>query len=1041
MHSRSSTPLSIHSVQWSPFMRLIMLSHYLLLAVAALLVFSTSPTAASLVYDPSTPLLLDSYLSDSASRAEGRELSLVTTFPTVFSSDSPTTSTTLPFDIYTGFFSITPTCSLFFQLFSPQSAAVPSSSLPLIISLAGGPGLAATYWTLYGGQTPLTFTVSPSPRLLYHNQSWAEDAHVLLIDSPISVGFSQCSSNPILAANNSQATAHLVTFMNKFLTLFPDFTTQPIYVAGHSYGGRSAPDLAAALSLFSSYSIAGAIIESGLTQWYLSFSETCNGMYQQGLFNHTERRQCNIALEQMRAAIDARDEASACNAVGSVAGMVIAANGGNPYQDWERTVGFTNMDTMVALLNTTEMRLALHTGLSTPYAALPGYSFTDHCSGESVTGLDTVLSESGSGRVLYFASNKDSLLATSTQRLLAATQYNQRTGWNQTVPVALQLAGTNGTRGMLKTDTRLWFATVYNAGHMISITQPALSRQLIANFTRAAVTATATSASPQATPSTALAQWQKLLPPLNRQSRPLRVRDTSAAADVSPAVYLTPYLSLADGPAMAQQASAVSLPHSPLLAPNSTYSGYITIDPKYNSNSFFWFLPSLDHNESAPLILHLSGGPGISSMAMGFLYQHGPFAVDFSSTDPLDTVYRPDNFNEHAHVLYVDNPIGTGFSYTESQLGFRNNSRQVAEDLYELLRQFYLLFPTYRHCRMYVHGVSYAGHFLPTLGWKIHHENGRRGPDEQITFEGLFIASGWMDPPSQTSEEVEFFQSIGRMDLTHTDQLVACSGTDCDLDLYNYVHGDVWELQEARIMAYLSHPSVVSALHAGDRGLAVQSSNDTVTRALRRDPSVRAEVEELLASGYYHVVMYTAEYDVVCAASGVTNFIASLDYTRKSGWEQAVSKEWWKQPTRPASQSRQPPHTTPLQPWQPQPQGIWWSSSPRFTLHHAMIRFAGHLVEQTHLYQAGQIIARVQSWPTLPKSGGEDEKEGFAQTGVGRAFIALIILCIVFGLGAFLDVRQANKEKASRVRSGRGAESTLSTSLLGDDDKYSNATL
>ncbi len=210
------------------------------------------------------------------------------------------------------------------------------------------------------------------------------------------------------------------------------------------------------------------------------------------------------------------------------------------------------------------------------------------------------------------------------------------------------------------------------------------------------------------------------------------------------------------------------------MPPTRRHSGYITIDRALGSHSFFWLLPSLDKNASAPLILHLSGGPGISSMAMGFLYQHGPFAVDQSMTDPLATHYRPDNYNEHSHVLYVDNPIGTGFSYTDSPSGLRKDSREVADDLYELLRQFFLLFPAYRNCRLYVHGVSYAGHFLPTLGWKIHQENLRRGADEQMLFEGLFIASGWMDEPSQLAEEDAFLMSIGRMDIDHTTGWWAC---------------------------------------------------------------------------------------------------------------------------------------------------------------------------------------------------------------------------------------------------------------------------
>ena len=168
-------------------------------------------------------------------------------------------------------------------------------------------------------------------------------------------------------------------------------------------------------------------------------------------------------------------------------------------------------------------------------------------------------------------------------------------------------------------------------------------------------------------------------------------------------------------------------------------------------------------------------------------------------------------------------------------------------------------------------------------------------------------------------------------------------------------------------MSYLTHPSVVSALHAGPGGLHIQSYNSSVNRALSRDPSVKPEVELLLSSGSYRVLAYTAEYDVVCAASGVANFINSLNYTAYTGWESSVGKRWWQQPTRPESQERQPPYTAASQPWPLQSQSILWRYSPNHTLTYAMIRFAGHLIEQTHLYQARELLSFIQALPTLPK--------------------------------------------------------------------------
>ncbi len=218
----------------------------------------------------------------------------------------------------------------------------------------------------------------------------------------------------------------------------------------------------------------------------------------------------------------------------------------------------------------------------------------------------------------------------------------------------------------------------------------------------------------------------------------------------------------------------------------------------------------------------------------------------------------------------------------------------------------------------------------------------------------------------------------------------------------------------------------------------VSSFNDSVNNALANDPSVKDEVEQLLSSGGYHVVMYAAEYDVVCAASGITNFIASLDYDTQvgvgeCGQQGVVASAELDQRGSPVSRRTRPR----CSPGSRSRRASGGRQRPHLTLHHALIRFAGHLVEHTHLYQAGQIIARVQNWPTLPKPEAEEEEHD--GSGVARAAIALLILLLVFAVGAAVQWRMDKRQKAATIRGSSG--STLSTSLLGDDESYNNSML
>ena len=114
----------------------------------------------------------------------------------------------------------------------------------------------------------------------------------------------------------------------------------------------------------------------------------------------------------------------------------------------------------------------------------------------------------------------------------------------------------------------------------------------------------------------------------------------------------------------------------------------------------------MQFSPDAPLILWLQGGPGGSSL-FGLFIEHGPFYV----TEQLDIRPRSTAWSLPYNVLYIDQPAGTGFSFTKSDLGYVTDQERVADDLYEALKQFYTLFPTLLSQDLYIAGESYAGKY------------------------------------------------------------------------------------------------------------------------------------------------------------------------------------------------------------------------------------------------------------------------------------------------------------------------------------------
>ncbi|KAL5233623.1 hypothetical protein ACI65C_001033 [Semiaphis heraclei] len=222
------------------------------------------------------------------------------------------------------------------------------------------------------------------------------------------------------------------------------------------------------------------------------------------------------------------------------------------------------------------------------------------------------------------------------------------------------------------------------------------------------------------------------------------------------ALYLSPMIR--DGRIdEARVACKVRLDNSTAAAVDSC-AGYLTVDEALRSNLFFWFFPAANGSSGAPVVLWLQGGPGAPSLYSVF-NEHGPFTVDAAG------VLQP---RQHAwtvthSMLYVDNPVGVGYSFTGDDAGYSTNQTAIARNLYTALVQFFTLYPEYRQNEFYVAGESYAGKYVPAVSYAIHQNN--PGAQIKINLKGLAIGNGLIDPVNQMVYS-EFLYQNGLIDGT-----------------------------------------------------------------------------------------------------------------------------------------------------------------------------------------------------------------------------------------------------------------------------------
>ena len=100
-----------------------------------------------------------------------------------------------------------------------------------------------------------------------------------------------------------------------------------------------------------------------------------------------------------------------------------------------------------------------------------------------------------------------------------------------------------------------------------------------------------------------------------------------------------------------------------------SFSGYVHLPQSaltdlsvdFDIHTFFWFFEARKDAQSAPLVVYLAGGPGESSTYVAMSSEGGPCFVNM---DVSGTTLNPWSMNNHANVLYIDQPVGAGFSYT-----------------------------------------------------------------------------------------------------------------------------------------------------------------------------------------------------------------------------------------------------------------------------------------------------------------------------------------------------------------------------------------
>lgn len=383
--------------------------------------------------------------------------------------------------------------------------------------------------------------------------------------------------------------------------------------------------------------------------------------------------------------------------------------------------------------------------------------------------------------------------------------------------------------------------------------------------------------------------------------------------DVGEPLFLTPLIE--DGKiAEAQNLSFVPLPIDWV----TSYSGFLTVDKPTNSNMFFWYFEAASDPENAPVLIWLQGGPGASSL-FGLFTENGPFNIDAEA----NIVRRKYSWHLNHHLIYIDNPVGTGFSFTEHDTGYVTDETEVGANLYETLRQFYLLFPNLQKNHLFLSGESYGGKYVPALGYTIHLRNNEANASMVMNLAGLAIGNGWCDPIHQ-QQLGDYFYQLGLIDNTTLqifhdyeargvklleqgeylkafylfDQLIGGDITPSvfqnasKIDFpYNFL---ALRPPTNNLAELVTNADWRRAIHVGN--LTFNSNDDAASNLVAQyllmdvQQSIAPWIEVLLDN--YHTVFYNGQLDLVCPYPPETSHLSHLKFAASQEYASAERFVW-----------------------------------------------------------------------------------------------------------------------------------------------------
>ncbi|EEF40332.1 serine carboxypeptidase, putative [Ricinus communis] len=217
--------------------------------------------------------------------------------------------------------------------------------------------------------------------------------------------------------------------------------------------------------------------------------------------------------------------------------------------------------------------------------------------------------------------------------------------------------------------------------------------------------------------------------------------------------------------------------------PFTLETGYISVGP---AEMFYYFIESEGNPKEDPLLLWYSGGPGCSAFN-GLIYEIGPLEFNISDYEGglPSLAYYPYSWTKSASILFLDAPVGTGFSYSITEDGWSMSDTSTGYQVYQFLKKWLAEHPQYIKLQLFVGADSYSG-ISATLAIQHILDGNGYGAEPHLNLKGYILGCPRIDGQIQENSKVIFAHRLALI----SDELYRAAKNACDSDYYGVTSAD-----------------------------------------------------------------------------------------------------------------------------------------------------------------------------------------------------------------------------------------------------------